>query len=471
MNTLLKKTKKNLILLSVILIGVESALVLVPLLMNGGLPKEGMGSVIGSILGILAGVTAVTMLIVCMAVLHPLKKSLISYEQEYHDSFDTEYPERRRIGKTNLYLTKNYLCMINWANAIVVHKKDIVSFDLQHKVNTYTPLLKELTIHRKDNAKAKKLQFYASADLDVLGMLNDWLNEGVEGYICSADQTVQIDPAVLAAQKAQQKAENKGAWKLTIVMSAVIAVLIGGMWYFKGRKEAAAAKAETASSSDYYDQVVKEIRDNGSYDTREEYLAYVSEATDADLDQIHLTYSTGENKFYIVAENQSEYLFTGSVNLYDESNNYSDELDYWMIRPQDTGYDTVTKFTEDYSYELSDSAFLKLDYENPDFSYDASYDWNDSNMWTNIQMDAADLTQEHLETLAKRYYAMDVLADVQSQDGIYFYDRTLVKEDDNGYPDTSSASYGALLEFSTKTITIYSLSGGTSTNIATIPMK
>ena len=179
-------------------------------------------------------------------------------------------------------------------------------------------------------------------------------------------------------------------------------------------------------------------------------------------------------EYALIVTNRSEDIFfatTVSIATAENPNTAFESFSISLVRPGSYSYGMFTSETGDLGYELSDSSYYTLDYQN-DVSYTYLEEKEDAS--GNIRIDLfKDGTYElsDAESMIKREYAIAVLTGYMNTD-YYFYDQNVsYTEEDSTIPDPATAVYYASVSYENREILIYSGTDASQEPISTLGME
>lgn len=216
---------------------------------------------------------------------------------------------------------------------------------------------------------------------------------------------------------------------------------------------------------------------NSDYENVKAYTKYLkSVESDPSIMNIE-AYQIDEedpHQYALMVANRSEDIFfatTVSIATADDPDTAIESFSISLVRPGSYSYGVFTSESGELGYELSDSSYYTLDYQN-DVQY--TYLEEKADEAGNIRIDLfkdGSYELSDAETMIKREYAIAVLTGYMNTD-YYFYDQNAAyTEEDSTIPDPGSAVYYASVDYENREIAIYSGTDTSKEPISTLGME
>lgn len=216
------------------------------------------------------------------------------------------------------------------------------------------------------------------------------------------------------------------------------------------------------------------VKIESSYDTVSAYSKYLEKASgDEDDIEGYIDDSTGE--YMVDVYNDSDYFWMGEIVIMDANSKKIGSYETTLVRPHDYfySYDVLDGVPD--TFMNRSNKFYTFTYPDAPVDYSLIYDITSdySEEWFNVLMDEG-CTLENVKAAAQYQYAVNVITDLYFYT-YFFYDENFEsyydQEYESYYPDTDSALFGADLDYSAKTITIYENKDGSWEEAASLTME
>ncbi len=211
-----------------------------------------------------------------------------------------------------------------------------------------------------------------------------------------------------------------------------------------------------------------------SYENVQAYAEYLKKAKGDENDiEGYIDDSTGE--YMVDLMNNSDYFWRGEIIVMDAENQRIGSYETTLVRPHGyyPSYDVMEGVPD--TFINKENQFYEFTYPDASVEYELIYDITSdyAEEWYNVLMGEG-CSLENVEAAAKYQYAANVITDEYFA-SYFFYDENYTtyfdEEYEEDYPDTDSAIYGAGMDYSAKTITLYENSSSGWTQISTITME
>lgn len=210
-----------------------------------------------------------------------------------------------------------------------------------------------------------------------------------------------------------------------------------------------------------------------SYDNAKAYTSYLEKAKGDDNDiEGFIDDSTGV--YMVDLMNNSDYFWMGQIVVMDADGKKIGTYETTLVRPHGyyPSYDEMEGVPD--TFLNNKNQFYEFTYPDAATSYELIYDITSdySEEWYNVLFNG-EATLEEVIAAAKHQYAVCVITDDYYASYFFYgpeYTTYYDEEYQEDYPDSDSAVYGAGLDFTAKTITIYQNNSGSWDEIETITM-
>ncbi len=222
------------------------------------------------------------------------------------------------------------------------------------------------------------------------------------------------------------------------------------------------ATGEKFSTDERY-AVADDINYNSSYDNVEKYTEYLMETT---VDKnpsmfFDVYYDDVDGTKYLAVENHSDYFVYGVLNVYaNDAADDSDPVDsitLWMRGKSVIAgeYDLGIGDTTDFKYTIDDIHYYKYSKDYPAYTFEMEEDYGIDGSWTDIAFESSELSEDAIKEVIKYAYGCQVV-EMSDQAIYYIYNKDTATKYEDGHYDPNSAVYGAVVDITTKQISMYS---------------